>query len=50
MRRRIIPIERNPLFIIVTKYDDGYYHYNLKNMSTKNKQCDIGVWHIKYKK
>ena len=46
----IVPIRKNPLIIIITIFENRYYHYHLNDLSTKNKQCDIGVWKIKYKK
>ena len=45
----IVPIRKNPLVIIITVFKDGYYHYYLNDLSTKNKYCDIGVWRVKYK-
>lgn len=45
----IIPIRKKPLFIIITFFEIKQYQYWLNDLSTKNKQCDIGVWNIKYK-
>jgi len=50
IKSKIIPIRKNFSLIIVTKFDDEYYHYYLNDLSTKNKQCGIGVWKIKLKK
>jgi len=44
-----IKVRENPTLIIITKFENGYYHYHLNDLSTKNKQCDVGCWHIKYK-
>ena len=36
-------------FLVITKFDDQYYHYQLTDLSTVNKRCDIGVWREKEK-
>ena len=46
---KAIPIREEPLFIVVTVFDKDYYHYHLNDLSSVNKNCDIGVWKIKYK-
>lgn len=47
---KIVPISKKPNFIIICKFSQSYFHYHLNDLSTKNKQSDIGVWKIKYKK
>ena len=45
-----IPIVKKPNFIVVTTHDGiSYVYYHLDDLSTLNKNCDIGFWHIKYK-
>lgn len=45
-----IRISKKPLFIILTNFNELInHHYFLDHLNTKNKHCDIGVWHIKYK-
>lgn len=48
---KIIPIRKNPTIILITKFnnENTYYQYHLTDLSTKNKNCDIGCWRIKYK-
>lgn len=50
LQSKVIPIRSQPTFIIVTVFETIYYQYHLTDLSTKNKICDIGCWHIKYKK
>lgn len=45
-----IKISKKANFIIVCKFMQNYFLYHLDNLDTKNKQTDLGVWKIKYKK
>lgn len=44
-----IPISNKPSVITITVFKNDYYQYWLNNLNTKNKNCDIGCWRIKYK-
>lgn len=46
---KIVPIQKKPLFIVITVFQEGNYQYHLNDLSTINKYCDVGCWHIKYK-
>jgi len=52
---KVIPIIKNPKFIVVAKFTKGithtwdiYYHYHFDSYKA-NTNCDIGVWRIHYK-
>lgn len=45
---KIIPIVKNPKFIVVTKFGNLYLHYHVDKVYS-NVSADIGVWNIKYK-
>jgi hypothetical protein len=46
---KIVPIHKEPSFIIITFLDNIIYQYHLEDLSAKNKEVDIGCWRIKYK-
>jgi len=49
MKPSIIPIRKNPKFIIVSIYNDKYIHFHVNDLNTKNVLTDKGCWIIKYK-
>jgi len=49
LQSRVIRIRKNPTIIIITVFENIYHQYHLNDLSTKNKNCDIGCWRIKYK-
>ena len=46
---KVIPIRKKPIHIIITYFDKIQYQYWLNDLNTKNKNCDIGCWNVKYK-
>ena len=48
MKTKVIPIRKNPKFILVTIHGGKYFHYWV-NEFIKNKYTDIGCFRIKYK-
>jgi hypothetical protein len=44
-----IQISKRHNFIIVTRFGEEVLHYHMDNLDTVNRNCDIGIWRVKYK-
>jgi hypothetical protein len=44
-----VRISKKPNYIIVTQFESGEEVHYWKDEPSRNKNCDVGIWRIKYK-